>query len=42
MVQFGGLQTDCPDIVIEFSKQGYKSRKITNPKQEDTIYLEKE
>lgn len=38
---FGGCVPDCPDIVIEFSKTGYKSQKVTNPNKSD-IYLEKE
>jgi hypothetical protein len=41
-VQFGGFQTDCPDIVVEFSKEGYKVKEVTNLKQEDIIYLEKD
>lgn len=39
---FGGCVPDCPDIVVEFSKQGYKTTKIKNPRYEQPIYLEVE
>ena len=38
---FGGCMSGCPDVVIEFSKKGFKSQKVTNPNKSD-IYLEKE
>jgi hypothetical protein len=38
---FGGCMPHCPDVVIEFSKTGYKSQKVTNPNKVN-IYLEKE
>ena len=37
----GGGFSGCPDIVIELSKKGYKTKAITNPKN-DTIKLIKE
>ena len=30
--RFGGCVPSCPDIVVEFSKAGYKTKKVTNPK----------
>jgi hypothetical protein len=42
IVKFGGFQTDCPDIVVKFSKEGYKTKDVKNLKQEDIIYLEKD
>jgi hypothetical protein len=38
---FGGCVPHCPDIVVEYSKTGYKTKNITNPNK-DNIYLEKE
>ena len=38
---FGGCVPDCPDIVIEFSKEGYKTQKTINP-DKAKIYLDKE
>ena len=35
---FGGCVPDCPDIVVEFSKTGYTTKKVTNP---GDIYLDK-
>lgn len=35
---FGGCVPDCPDIVVEFSKNGYKPKKATNPRD---VFLEK-
>ncbi|MDR1846536.1 MAG: hypothetical protein LBR17_00240 [Bacteroidales bacterium] len=36
-----GCMPDCKDIKIEFSKQGYKTKIVTNPSN-DTIYLDKD
>ena len=38
---FGGCVPDCSDIEIEYSKPGYKTKKLTNPEKND-IFLEKE
>jgi hypothetical protein len=38
---FGGCVPDCPDIIIEYSKEGYTTITIKNPLR-DNIYLEKE
>jgi hypothetical protein len=38
---FGGCIPRCPDIEVEYSKTGYKTKKLTNPNK-DNIYLEKE
>lgn len=35
---FGGCVPDCPDIVVEFSKPGYRTTKVKNPKD---IYLDR-
>jgi len=37
---FGGCIPDCLDIVVEFSKTGYKTIRLENP-EKDSIYLEK-
>jgi len=38
---FGGCVPKCPDIEIEFSKTGYETKVVTNPKPKDVIYLKK-
>lgn len=38
--EFGGCIPKCKEIIVEFSKNGYKTKRITNPVS-DTIYLEK-
>jgi len=37
---FGGCVPDCADIVVEFSKVGYKTIQLENPGT-DSIYLER-
>jgi hypothetical protein len=39
--QFGGCVPRCHDIMIEFSKQGYKQVTIENPNKGVVVYLEK-
>ena len=38
---FGGCGPKCPDIDIEFSKQGFKTLSVTNPDADAVIFLEK-
>jgi hypothetical protein len=38
--KFGGCVPKCKEIVVEFTKKGFKTKKLTNPNS-DTIYLEK-
>ena len=38
---FGGCVPKCPDIEVEFSKPGYKTKTLTNPAK-NNIFLEKE
>ena len=38
---FGGCFPKCPDIEVKYTKIGYKTKTLTNPKS-DKIYLEKE
>lgn len=35
---FGGCTPKCSDIIVEYSKNGYKTKKITNPSTKK-IYL---
>ena len=37
---FGSCASGCKDIVIEFSKNGYRSTRIENPAQDEIIFLE--
>ena len=39
---FGGCVPDCRDITVEFTKTGYKTKTLTNPKFNSDVYLEKE
>ncbi|MDR2836885.1 MAG: hypothetical protein LBV69_11990 [Bacteroidales bacterium] len=41
-IHFLGFTRNEPDIIIEFSKYGYKTQTITNPVENSVIYLEKE
>ncbi|MCC8145527.1 MAG: hypothetical protein LIO93_03615 [Bacteroidales bacterium] len=38
---YSGCIPDCPDIEIEYSKKGYKTKRAINPGKEN-IYLDKE
>lgn len=38
---FSGCVPDCPDITVEFSKLGYKTKRVTNPEYGALIYLVK-
>ena len=38
---FSGCVPDCPDLQVEYSKFGYKTKTRTNPNKDD-IYLERE
>ena len=40
--RFGGCVPKCPDIEVTFSKVGYQTITITNPKVGSIIYLERE
>ena len=40
--KFGGCVPDCPDIEIQFSKEGYKTKVSLNPISKEGIFLEKE
>jgi len=39
--QFGGCVPDCKDIIVEFSKNGYKTILLKNEQCNGTIYLER-
>lgn len=39
--QFGGCVPHCKDIMVRFSKNGYKTVTLNNPKAEDRVYMEK-
>ncbi len=39
---FGGCVPKCPDIEVQFSKKGYKTKTLTNPEFDSEVYLEKE
>jgi len=39
---FGGCIAGCKDIIVEFSKTGYITKTITNPKFNSDIFLDKE
>ena len=38
---FTGCVPDCPDITVEFSKTGYKTKSVKNPNKSD-IFLDRE
>lgn len=40
--RMGGCVPDCKDIMVKFSKAGYRSQQIENPGTGAVIYLEKE
>jgi len=39
---FGGCVPKCKDIEVSFSKTGYKTKTVTNPKTGSVIYLDRE
>ena len=39
---FGGCVPDCSAIIVEFSKEGYITKALKNPKYKSDIFLKKE